>query len=229
MARNRHGPTLGRAGDRPFHNELAGLRQAYGVELVAHAELAEDAFEVLLDGPRSTTESPGDSSVRVPGGQQGEHTRLPFGESQVDDRALHAGELADRRDLSIETDDGPLDVTQRSLIHGDLIPANVVVDAGQIGGVLDFGFLTTVGDPRFDAAITASIFDMYGPQARASEAILSEVLLERFGHDRDSYGLYRAAYAIITISYFGQDGLDGHYAWCVRMLRRPDVIDALLG
>ncbi len=44
-----------------------------------------------------------------------------------------------------------------------------------------------------------------------------------------TYGLYRAAYAVITNSYFGHDGLDGHYAWCVRMLRRPDVAAALVG
>jgi hypothetical protein len=58
---------------------------------------------------------------------------------------------------------------------------------------------------------------------------LTEAFLERFGHDRESYGLYRAAYAMIINSYFGQGGLDGHYAWCVRMLRRPDVTAALVG
>jgi hypothetical protein len=115
------------------------------------------------------------------------------------------------------------------LVHGDLIPANVLVQNGRVAGVLDFGFMTTVGDPQFDAAITASIFDMYGPNARSSEDLLTEAFLARFGHDHRRYGVYRAAYAMITNAYFSQDGADGHFAWCVRMLRRPDVRAAVLG
>jgi aminoglycoside phosphotransferase (APT) family kinase protein len=115
-----------------------------------------------------------------------------------------------------------------ALLHGDLIPANVLVQDGCVSGVLDFGFLTTVGDPHFDAAITASIFDMYGPNARASESLLSQAFAARFGHDPARYGLYRAAYAIITNAYFGSDGADGHFAWCAQMLRRPDVRSAVL-
>ena len=110
-----------------------------------------------------------------------------------------------------------------ALIHGDLIPANVLVEGGRVSGVLDFGFFTTTGDPQFDAAITASIFDMYGPQARRSEIALSEAFRERFDHDDDRYALYRAAYAIVTNAYFGQDGVDGHFTWCAQMLRRPDI------
>jgi phosphotransferase family enzyme len=109
------------------------------------------------------------------------------------------------------------------LIHGDLIPANVLVHDGRVSGVLDFGFLSTVGDPQFEAAITASIFDMYGPNARASETALDKTFIARFDHDPDRYGLYRAAYAVITNAYFSSDGTDGHFAWCARMLQRPDV------
>ena len=55
-----------------------------------------------------------------------------------------------------------------ALVHGDLIAANVLVDeVRRPAAVLDFGFLTTAGDPAFDAAVTASIFDMYGAGARA--------------------------------------------------------------
>ncbi len=115
-----------------------------------------------------------------------------------------------------------------ALVHGDLIPANVLVQDGRVSGVLDFGFLTTVGDPQFDAAITASSFDMYGPNARTSEEVLDQAFLARFGHDRDRYGLYRAGYAVITHAYFSADGSDGHYDWCARMLRRPDVRAAAL-
>lgn len=114
-----------------------------------------------------------------------------------------------------------------SLIHGDLIPANVLVTADEVTGVLDFGFLSTLGDPQFDAAITASIFDMYGVDAQRSEAVLSDHFIARFRHDRRAYGLYRAAYAVITHAAYSADGTDGHFAWCVKMLHRQDVRDAI--
>ena len=115
-----------------------------------------------------------------------------------------------------------------ALLHGDLIPANVLVQNGRVTGVLDFGFLTSVGDSHFDAAITASIFDMFGPNARLSENLLSQAFVDRFGHDPDRYGLYRAAYAVITHGYFGSDGADGHFSWCAQMLRRSDVTASVL-
>ncbi len=116
------------------------------------------------------------------------------------------------------------------LLHGDLIPANVLVEGGEVAGIVDFGFLTTLGDPRFDAAITASIFDMYGANARESEERLSAEFAARFDHDPLPYALYRAAYAIITNAHFGTDGTDGtdgHFLWCASMLRRPEIEDAI--
>lgn len=115
------------------------------------------------------------------------------------------------------------DPEPKCLIHGDLIPANVLIEDREVAGVVDFGFLTTVGDPQFDAAIAASSFDMYGPNAQLSEQILSAAFSVRFGHDLTIYGLYRAAYAVITNSYFASDRWDGHFRWCVEMLRRPDI------
>ena len=52
-----------------------------------------------------------------------------------------------------------------TLVHGDLIAANVLASRNHATAVLDFGFLSTAGDPAFDAAIAASCFDMYGPPA----------------------------------------------------------------
>lgn len=109
------------------------------------------------------------------------------------------------------------------LLHGDLIPANVLVEHGRPSAVLDFGFFTTVGDPAFDAAVTASIFDMYGPHARTSEDALTRAFSTRFDHDPTVYNLYRAAYAVATCTCFSTDGSDGHFAWCTRMLSRPEV------
>ncbi len=60
------------------------------------------------------------------------------------------------------------DDIEMSVIHGDLCPANVMVDDTlDPVAVLDFGFLSTVGDPAFDASIASAIFNMYGPNARA--------------------------------------------------------------
>lgn len=193
----------------------------------------------VLEGFSSSVLSPGLASLPILPGDHPFTWAGSFIESLADlvERRFQAVPHLLQRDL----DDGDATVaavterlrglkpTAQGLIHGDLIPANVLIEGGHISGVLDFGFLTTVGDPQFDASITASIFDMYGPHGRASEQALSEAFLDRFGHDRVSYGLYRAAYALITNAYFGQDGLDGHYAWCLRILRRPDVTAAIVG
>lgn len=121
-----------------------------------------------------------------------------------------------------------LDAERACLVHGDLIPANIHVDdASRPLAVLDFGFLTTIGDPAFDAAITASIYDMYGARAAENEAILDRAVANRFGHDPDRLAVYRAAYALVTGNCFSASGSDGHFEWCMRMLERPDVRDAL--
>ena len=113
-----------------------------------------------------------------------------------------------------------------ALVHGDLIPGNVLVDeAGRPSAVIDFGFLTTAGDPAFDAAVTASIFDMYGPAARATEARLEA----RLGVDPHRAGVHRAAYAVVTATCFSPTGEDGHFRWCVAMLGRDDVLAAVAG
>jgi aminoglycoside phosphotransferase (APT) family kinase protein len=115
-----------------------------------------------------------------------------------------------------------------ALVHGDLIAANVLVDERRRPtAVLDFGFLTSVGDPAFDAAVTSSIFDMYGDGARRTEARLEQAFTRRRGHDPARLAVHRAAYAIVTATCFSASGSDGHFAWCVAMLQRPDVRDAL--
>ena len=115
-----------------------------------------------------------------------------------------------------------------ALVHGDLIPANVLLDdGGEVSAVLDFGFLTTLGDPAFDAAVTASIADMYSPQARDVERRLDAAIGDRVGHDPSRLALYRAAYALVTSNCFSVSGSDGHFDWCVRMLERDDVRAAL--
>ena len=113
------------------------------------------------------------------------------------------------------------------LVHGDLIAANVLVADGRASAVLDFGFLSTAGDPAFDAAVAASVYDMWGPRAREVERELDVAFVSSFGHDPTRLATYRAAYALVTACCFGTDLSDGHFAWCLAMLDRDDVREAV--
>ncbi|MET7950176.1 aminoglycoside phosphotransferase family protein [Micromonospora sp. NPDC005324] len=125
----------------------------------------------------------------------------------------------------VEVDSG-----RRAVLHGDLIPGNILVDAsGRPSAVLDWGFLTTEGDPAFDAAVTAAIFDMYGSEALQVERDLLDRMEARLGYDRAALLVHRAAYSLITANAYDPTGQDGHFAWCVAALNRTDVTKALLG
>jgi len=118
--------------------------------------------------------------------------------------------------------------TRLSVMHGDMVPANILVDERlRPVGVLDFGFLSTAGDPVFDAAVTASIFDMYGPLARDTERDLDKAIIERFDYSAARMALYRAAYGVISSNAYDPLGQDGHFRWCADILRREDVRELL--
>ena len=89
--------------------------------------------------------------------------------------------------------------------------------------MLDFGFFSTVGDPAFDAAVGAGIFDMFGPRARERQALLDRAAIDRFGYAPQRLALYRAVYAMATSNAYDPSGRDGHFRWCVDTLRSPDV------
>jgi aminoglycoside phosphotransferase (APT) family kinase protein len=134
----------------------------------------------------------------------------------------------DRRYAAVIAGLAALDRRPDAVVHGDLFGENVLVDAsGRPSAVLDFGFLTTAGDPRFDAAVTAAIMNMYGTHAGEVTEALTGRLAVDLGHPADVLRLYRAAYAIATSNAFTDDGTDGHFAWCVRQLTAPGVSAAL--
>lgn len=126
---------------------------------------------------------------------------------------------------------GELPPVRAGLVHGDLIPANVLVDDDLHPiAVLDFGFLSVHGDVAFDAAVTASIVEMYGPTARKIERDLDTAFVRALGPfvpSSDVLAVYRAAYALITSTAYDAEGNDGHFAWCAAMLARDDVCVAL--
>lgn len=114
-------------------------------------------------------------------------------------------------------DGGPV-----SVVHGDLVPPNVHVDdSGAPAAVLDFGFFTTAGDPAFEAAVAAAVWDMYGPYAERHTVALTRLFAEEFGYSPGTLVLYQRAYALATYDLFSSDGGDGHFRWCVGVLTRP--------
>ena len=64
---------------------------------------------------------------------------------------------------------------------------------------------------------------MYGPHAPAINGALTAQLARDLGYPSDVLLTYQAAYAVATSNAFTPDGSDGHFAWCIRQLRRPDI------
>jgi aminoglycoside phosphotransferase (APT) family kinase protein len=144
----------------------------------------------------------------------------PVIRDSLPDFDLRYAALMDRLDTLVAGPD--------TVIHGDLVPANILVDAqARPLAVLDFGFLTTAGDPRLDAAIAASVLNMYGPHARSITEALTEQLARDLDYPAEVLLIYQAAYAVATANSFTPDGSDGHFAWCLSQLRRPDIANAL--
>lgn len=113
---------------------------------------------------------------------------------------------------------------EMSLVHGDLCGANIMVDDNNRPlSVFDFGFMTTVGDPLFDASISSAIFNMYGPHARRIDDEVTDAVVAALGYPRPALLAYRAVYSLITSNAYSATGEDGHFQWCVSMLKREDV------
>lgn len=103
------------------------------------------------------------------------------------------------------------------LVHGDLGPVHLLLEDGRPTGLLDFGYVSTVGDPAFDAAVAACLQDMFGPAAAAATAALDALTVERFGHEPGVLVLYRAAYGLVTASCLaGHPGR--HLDWCLALV-----------
>lgn len=120
------------------------------------------------------------------------------------------------------------DTVTLSLLHGDLCGPNIMVDKNlKPIAVFDFGFLSMIGDPLFDAGVTSSLFNMYGPSAESIDKEVTNIFSEKLGYDIKTLLAYKAVYALITSNAYGIDNTDGHYQWCVRMLHRKDVLSSL--
>ena len=111
-----------------------------------------------------------------------------------------------------------------SIQHGDICGANVLVDADcRPVALIDWGFLTLLAEPAFDAALAAAFLDMYGPHAVETDRRLRAVFADAFGFPSELLLTYQALYALIGSNAYSDDGRDGHFEWCVRTLNRADV------
>ncbi|MEV0385626.1 aminoglycoside phosphotransferase family protein [Nonomuraea sp. NPDC050643] len=219
-----------------YERELAGspLRPDSAVR-EAGRDLPAKETDALLTVLRGLAAVPGTEAMRrltVQGDDRPlwrGHTRFPDALAAVVERAarrhgdLLAAHVPDLAALVVRTAGAlrALPGTPVTVIHGDLVPPNVHVDdAGRPVAILDFGFFTTAGDPAFEAAITAAVWDMYGPHAEEHVAALTRLFAAELGHAPRTLALYQQAYALTTYDLFSSDGSDGHFRWCAALLNR---------
>jgi aminoglycoside phosphotransferase (APT) family kinase protein len=118
--------------------------------------------------------------------------------------------------------------TGRSAVHGDLCPPNILLGPDRtVSAVIDWGFLSHVGDTTFDATIACGSYNLYGKNYRHTDDYLMAESVDRHDFDRQHLLVYRALYALLTSNAYSEEGTDGHYDWCVGALKRNDVRDAL--
>jgi hypothetical protein len=218
-----------------YERELRGRPLRSGQDGDAPArELPRRETDALLTVLRGLASVPGTEAMRSMV-FQGDDRPLWQGHSRFSDALAALVERAADRNLDALATQvpAPADVVSRtaaslralpdqadSVIHGDLVPPNIHVDeAGHPVAVLDFGFCTTAGDPAFEAAVTAAVWDMYGPHAARHTAELSRLFARELGHAEEVLALYRRAYALITYDLFGMGPHDGHFRWCAAQLR----------
>ncbi|WP_033285541.1 phosphotransferase family protein [Streptomyces sp. NRRL F-525] len=221
-----------------YERELGGVPLRADSAVVAPGpELAARETDALLTVVRGLAAVPGTEAMRrltVQGDDRAlweGHSRFPDALADLVRRAVrrHGGLLAawvpglpgivreTVESLRALPDGGPVCV-----VHGDLVPPNVHVDdSGAPVAVLDFGFFTTAGDPAFEAAVAAAVWDMYGPYAERHTVTLTRLFAEEFRYSPGTLVLYQRAYALATYDLFSSDGGDGHFRWCVGVLTRP--------
>ena len=108
----------------------------------------------------------------------------------------------------------------KTLVHGDFFPANVMVDDDlAVIAVIDFSPLTIVGDHLVDVAGALMWLEVVEGYRHRDSQVLREMIYERHGSGIDSVlEFYRAYYSL----YFAGAKSDDPklYAWCVDNLRR---------
>jgi hypothetical protein len=175
----------------------------------------------VLAGLSQVPVHPDMAVLPVPDGERPFDPSVPFGVSMAElvlRRAVLLGDLlpdgvADRMAEALRA----VPPVPACLVHGDLGPVHVLLDGGRPVGLLDFGYVSTLGDPAFDVAVAACLQDMFGPGAAAATTALDDLAVRRLGHDPAVLVLYRAAYGLVTASCLvGHPGR--HLDWCLDLV-----------
>lgn len=223
-----------------YERELGGVPVRGDSAVVAPGrELAGRETDALLTVLRGLAAVPGTEAMRrlvVQGDDRAlweGHARFPDALADLVRRAVrrhgdllaaHVPDLAAVVSRTTESLVALPDSPAVTVVHGDLVPPNVLVDdTNTPTAVLDFGFFTTAGDPAFEAAVAAAVWDMYGPYAERHTVGLTRLFAEEFRYSPDTLVLYQRAYALATYDLFSSDGGDGHFRWCVGVLGRGSL------
>ncbi len=101
------------------------------------------------------------------------------------------------------------------LVHGDYHPGNVMVgEDGQITGMLDFGWLTLMGDAEMDrASAVLYLTGMAGVSMDDKQFVLR--CLQQQGFSESSLALYRLFFAF----RFLDTTRAGLFRWCIETIR----------
>ena len=138
-------------------------------EPLADADAVVDVLAALADVPVH----PDMAVLPVPDGERPFDPTVPFARSLADlverRAALLAGHVGAHTVAALADDLRHLAPREPRLVHGDLGPGNVLAVDGRPTALLDFGYVSTVGDPAFDAAVAAAVADMFGPRLRRDD------------------------------------------------------------
>ena len=93
--------------------------------------------------------------------------------------------------------------------------------------LLDFGYVSTVGDPAFDAAVAAAAApDARTRRRRRRRPRSTRLTTERFGYDAHRLATYRAAYGLVTASCLVGHPQGAHFRWCLDLVSPADPAQA---
>ena len=214
-----------------------GEAEVDGCVVTVHRRLRGQAVEgarpepvlAVLEALAQVPAHPDLAVLPVPDGEVAFDPDVPFGDSLaglvVRRAPLLGGRLADGVAERLADALRSLTPVPARLVHGDLGPVHVLLDQGRPSGLLDFGYISTVGDPAFDAAVGAALQDMFGAGAAQATGALDDLAVERFGYEPAVLVLYRAAYGLVTASCLAAHP-GRHLDWCLALVdvwRASDV------
>ena len=204
--------------------EVEGRVVTVQARLYGAAPAAADATLVVqvLDDLAAVPVHPDMAVLPVPDGETAFDPAVPFPLSMADlverrGRIL-SGHVEPAAVAALVADLGGLAPAPPALVHGDLGIGNLLVADGRPSGLLDFGYVSTIGDPAFDAAVAAALHRMLGADDAAGTHELDALTSARFGYDHHRLATYRAAYGLVTASCLVAYPQGEHFRWCLDLV-----------